>query len=143
MIKEIEFGKEKILQMTQVGSTATCNPAPTDTDVDVLVLIQGDMGHFEMLCKEAGMNHDGSEQYESDGSYFRSFRKDKLNLIFTNDPVFHRKFLCASALAKKFNLLNKEDRISLFKAVLYGDTITDYQEFIQNPVPYEFRSLFS
>ena len=141
-MREFDFAQKLILQITMVGSTATCNPPPTDTDIDFLALISGDMKQFETLVSEAGFEHDGSEQYESDGSYFRSFRKGSLNLIFTNDSEFHRKFLVASSVAKKLNLLSKDDRITLFKAVLYGDGVNEYPEFIQAPIPYSFRSLF-
>ena len=52
------------------------------------------------------------------------------NYIFTDDAEFYDRYVAATLLAKKYNLLNKPDRIQLFHAVLYG-------EYIDPPVPKE------
>ncbi|MNF99067.1 hypothetical protein D3C84_819530 [compost metagenome] len=52
---------------------------------------------------------------------FQSFTLDDLNLIVTFDPEFYRRFMAATGVAKHLNLLDKQDRVTLFQAVLYGN----------------------
>ena len=102
-----------------VSSLVTCSPAPVDTDRDWLVLIKPGA---EKLLPENGFSQDGSPQFYTgnDNGGFRSWRKGELNVITTPDNEFFQRFITATALAKRFNLLNKQDRIALFQAVLYG-----------------------
>lgn len=102
-----------------VGSRVTCNPAPVDTDEDWLVLTRGDA---VLALLDAGFGQDGSPQFYTgnDNGGFRSWRRGDLNLITTESSEFYDKFCTASDLAKRFNLLDKSDRIALFQAVLYG-----------------------
>lgn len=102
-----------------VGSRITCNPAPTDTDADFLCL---DVGDCSETLKNLGFTQDGSPEFYTgnDNGGFRSFRKGDLNLIVTRDQTFFDLFLTATHLAKAFNLLQKDQRIALFQAVLYG-----------------------
>ena len=102
-----------------VGSRVTCDPAPTDTDEDWLVLVRE--VPVEKL-QEAGFSQEGSPEFYTgnDAGGFRSWRKGEINLITTQSYEFFRLFLTATYLAKRFNLLRKQDRIALFQAVLYG-----------------------
>jgi len=102
-----------------VGSRVTCDPAPTDTDEDWLVLVRE--VPVEKL-QEAGFSQEGSPEFYTgnDAGGFRSWRKGDLNVITTQSDEFYRLFLTATYLAKRFNLLRKQDRIALFQAVLYG-----------------------
>lgn len=102
-----------------VGSRVTCNPAPQDTDEDWLCLVHADPA--ERLI-EAGFSQDGSPQFYTgnDNGGFRSWRRGDLNIVTTQDEAFARKFLAATELARRFNLMAKGDRIALFQAVLYG-----------------------
>jgi len=102
-----------------VGSRVTCNPAPVDTDEDWLIRVSGEVSN---LLAMAGFTQEGQL-----GDYtgnieggFQSWRKDTVNLIVTSDVGFFDRFVTASLLAARFNLLLKEDRIALFQAVLYG-----------------------
>lgn len=52
---------------------------------------------------------------------FLSFRYDNLNLIVTDSTDYYDKYVLATELAKRFNLLNKKDRCDLFEAILYGE----------------------
>jgi len=54
---------------------------------------------------------------------FSSYVKKEVNLIVTEDPKFFDKFMAATSVAKRLNLLSKEDRIALFQAVLYGNSL--------------------
>ena len=102
-----------------VGSRVTCDPAPTDTDEDWLGLVRE--VPVEKL-QEAGFSQEGSPEFYTgnDAGGFRSWRKGEINLITTQSDEFFRLFLTATYLAKRFNLLRKQDRIALFQAVLYG-----------------------
>lgn len=102
-----------------VGSRVTCDPAPTDTDEDWLVLVRE--VPVEKL-QEAGFSQEGTPEFYTgnDAGGFRSWRKGEINLITTQSDEFFRLFLTATYLAKRFNLLRKQDRIALFQAILYG-----------------------
>lgn len=119
----------KCIKYELVGSRVTCDPAPTDTDQDVLVLTND-----QLWAEQLGIGLAASG-FEKDGSdcgnqvdylagtkmSFQSFKLDDLNLIVTFDPEFYRRFQAATGVAKQFNLLSKDDRITLFQAVLYGN----------------------
>lgn len=111
-----------ILAAAPVGSRVTCDPAPLDTDEDWLVQV---IGNPEQAMLAAGFTQDGSPQFYTgnDAGGFRSWRFGDLNVITTEDRCFYELFLTATALAKRFNLLQKADRIALFQAVLYGVSV--------------------
>ena len=106
-----------------VGSRVTCRPAPIDTDEDYLVFIKGERYDVLMdVLDGEGWELGGSLGLAQEGnSPFVSYRLGELNLIVTDDGEFHKKFLVATALAKRLNVLDKEDRKALFQAVLYGN----------------------
>lgn len=59
---------------------------------------------------------------EKFSSYVKNNDGTPENLIITSSQVFHQRFLAASSVAKRLNLLEKSDRIALFQAVLYGNS---------------------
>lgn len=126
------------LRIIKVGSRVTCNPAPTDTDQDFLVLVDDSKWiEFCDAIKNDGFELGGSFisdeiNYVPDEKRFNSFTRGVDNLICTRSVVFFDKFMTATALAKRFNLLNKYDRIALFQGVLYGNSC-DY-EFVWSMV---------
>lgn len=103
-----------------VGSRVTCNPPPVDTDKDWLALVTD--GAYPEALIAAGFVQDGMPGFYTgnDNGGFRSWRLGEINLITTEDEEFFNRFVTATELAKRFNLLNKKDRIALFQAVLYG-----------------------
>lgn len=102
-----------------VGSRVTCNPPPENTDQDFLAFSLDDLSGD---LASAGFTQDGSPEFYTgnDNGGFRSFRRGDVNVITTQSMKFFELFLTATALAKRFNLSNKADRIALFQAVLYG-----------------------
>lgn len=58
-------------------------------------------------------------KYSSPRNVFTSYRLGELNVIATDKPKFYDDFLLATRLAKRFNLLDKKDRVALFQAILY------------------------
>jgi len=53
---------------------------------------------------------------------FSSYEKGNINLIVTEDYGFYNKFIAATSVAKRLNLLEKDDRVALFQAVLYANS---------------------
>jgi len=133
---------EKCTKHALVGSRVTCDPAPTDTDQDVLVLCSPEQfGRLIGQLFERGFDIDGSAindpiDHLNSIDTFQSFSNDDLNLIITQDVAFYRKFMAATFVAKRLNLLNKTDRICLFQAVLYANEI-DVREDLPSTVAEE------
>jgi len=119
----------KCLKYELVGSRVTCDPAPTDTDQDVLVLTNDQLWaeHLGTGLAASGFEKGGSDcgnqaDYMANTPMsFQSFTLDDLNLIVTFDPEFYRRFMAATGVARHLNLLDKQDRVTLFQAVLYGN----------------------
>lgn len=119
------------ISITAVGSRVTCVPAPTDTDRDWLVMVEpGKAIDFDLALIGAGWEMGGSDIPESSNltpecDRFHSFTKTvdgvTENIIATSSQPFHERFLAATSVAKRLNLLSKNDRIALFQAVLYGN----------------------
>jgi hypothetical protein len=138
-------------QITAVGSRVTCNPAPTETDQDWLVFVtENDYDQFAAHLLSTGWEVGGSliptdANYLAPNQRFNSFTKGEDNIIATASREFHWRFLAASAVAKRLNLLVKDDRIALFQAVLYGDTQDpDFADASPFPVsPEEFVTAFA
>lgn len=121
------------LSVDAVGSRVTCNPPPTDTDADFLVLLaRGTEPQYESELLAAGWEHDGSKPENSETQmgpgYWWSFslwhEGTRVNVIATADLDWHTKFRLASDVAKALNLLMKWERITLFQAILYGNSPT-------------------
>lgn len=133
----LEMLEGKCLKWERVGSRVTCDPAPTDTDEDILVLttaqLWGELGN----ALTAGQFQIGGSDCGDQSGYlataplsFQSFTLGALNLIITFDPDFYRRFMAATGVAKRLNLLDKGDRITLFQAVIYGNAPIESQPHI-------------
>lgn len=126
-----------IVSVTPVGSRVTCDPAPTNTDADFLCLVTPAALPRAMTdLMEAGFEPSGSVilddiNYLPPEDRFASWKRGEVNVILTASPVFFRRFLSATAVAKRLNLLDKADRVALFQAVLYGNDVT------VEPVPFD------
>lgn len=124
---EIDAIKSLCRRYEPVGSRVTCVPAPTDTDEDFLLLV--DDGGIEILQEVLlGANYvrGGSQIPDCQNivpaeSRFVSYTCGTVNLIITTSEVFFARFMAATAVARRLNLLSKADRIALFQAVLYGN----------------------
>jgi len=109
-----------------VGSRVTCNPPPTDTDDDWLCL-DTFSGDVEAFLVEAGYTVCGNpDQYGEDE--FVAYRKGDENVIIVNTEYAYNSFMLATRLAKRFNLLIKDDRKALFQAIMNGDDYYANQE---------------
>lgn len=119
---------DQVRAISPIGSRVTCSPPPADTDEDWLILLPpladediAEPAPFDKL-KELGFTQDGSPEFYTgnDAGGFRSWRRGDLNLVTTRDAFFYERFMTATHLAQRFNLLDKADRIALFQAMLYG-----------------------
>ncbi len=115
--------KQYCKSITPVGSSVTCDPPVLDTDRDFLVLARDNS--LELLyaaLKQSGWETTSLDEYASvtGEKPFRSYRKGKANYIVTDCKEYHKKFMYATYLAKRFNLLHKADRVDLFNCILYG-----------------------
>jgi len=113
----------KCFELHLVGSRVTCDPPPTDTDQDVLCFVENKEA-FAALAERDGYEVAGSvpaDGLKSGNSKFISLKKGECNLIVTDDVSFKNLFMVATRLAKRLNLLNRDDRVALFQAVLYGN----------------------
>jgi hypothetical protein len=140
-----EWWAEYCLDILPTGSSIICDPPITNTDVDYLCLLSPKVltplekelfaqnwfigGSLENTQLKLSQNifpefteelfpplKEYPDFFTGDG-IFRSWKKGEINLILTCSPEYFSNFTKATRLAKKLNLLKKEDRISLFEAV--------------------------
>jgi hypothetical protein len=112
-----------LISVTPVGSRVTCNPPPVDTDLDLLVQVdEASWPDALAMLSLLDFDRDGSEIGARPDSAFASYSRGEVNVIITSDEDFRRRFIAASSVAKRLNLLHKEDRVALFQAVLYGNS---------------------
>jgi len=114
----------------RTGSSVICNPPVLDTDIDFVIkskdvdIIKNYLScelKFNVLTgEESEANYEG---LNIGSEYFYSLKKDNINIMLVQDESFFIKWLNATLLAKKLNLLKKEDRITLFQYVLYDNIL--------------------
>ncbi len=115
------------LKIEPVGSRRTCVPAPEDTDNDYLILVKS-FEDFNNKLTILGYTRGGSAiddylNFIPKEARFRSYTYLEFNLIVCESEEFFNKFMLATNVCKKLNLLVKSDRIALFQAILYGNFI--------------------
>lgn len=120
--------KKLFIKFAPVGSRVTCNPPPTNTDEDFLCLVNEDsFSDLYYALTNDGYELGGSVPFNgktlSADDCFSSFTKGEINIIATASHVFFDLFMQATAEATRQNLLEKNDRISLFQKILYGNEV--------------------
>lgn len=103
-----------------IGSRVTCDPVPSHADYDFLILERDN--NVCLHLESNGFIQDGSPKFH-DGPYaslIKSYRREDINAIVTANSQFYYRFLDCTELARRFNLLQKSDRIALFRTILYG-----------------------
>lgn len=107
------------------GSRVTCSPAPADTDADFLVQAMRtdrvSIGRLVNGLQALDLHWEGNEHYQDAMGDFMSWRRNDVNLIVTASAAFAAKHRLATALCRRLNLQNKQDRVALFQAILYGN----------------------
>ena len=104
-----------------VGSLVTCYPPTIAKDIDWLCLCETKDVETKFWVKlfENGFDLDSEHVYK-DGQ-FTSLRHGADNYITTTDPSFFTRFLMARDLCKGLNLLEKDQRIMVHKALIKGE----------------------
>lgn len=100
----------------RVGSSVTCDPPVTNTDIDYVVYAPRNF--LIDAVENQGYSIGGSFWEDNE---FHSLKRERINLIVTQSLDFYSKFLLATDVAKELNLLKKQDRVTLFQAILYGN----------------------
>jgi len=115
---------DNMIDMEFVGSRVTCNPPPKDTDEDILIYTET-IATLIHDCKANGFV--GGEVYftpdSKTTSQFISLKQGDINLIVTDNKDFYDKFLLATHVCKTLNVMEKQHRITVFQAILYGKKI--------------------
>lgn len=120
-----------VLSIEPCGSRVTCNPPPTNTDQDFLVLVKSDSQSVFLAVRalsSGGWLWEGSEHYQDAMGNFMSWRRGEINLIITSSPAFAARHRAATEVCKRLNLMDKGDRILVFRAVLYGSVEAGAEE---------------
>lgn len=112
-----------------VGSRVTCNPPPLNTDCDILVYTRHKRfltlleGHgWEYCSADEGYGNAVENWHERDKKVgFTSLRFEDYNVIIVYSEEHYGKFMLATELAKRLNLLKKSDRVTLFHAIRHGE----------------------
>lgn len=102
------------------GSKVICDPPVTDTDEDYLVLVPEERrATIEDLLENDGYLEGGSGHTDSDFWSYKNYETNPvINILLTTKQEYFDKFSRATSLAKALNLIDKEDRITLFEAVV-------------------------
>lgn len=134
------------LQHAPVGSRVTCNPPPDGTDADYLLLVHADKADALRRIVADSFQVDGSDLSDvvlntPEDQQFISYSDGEINLIVTTSERFYGRFMAATSVAKRLNLLDKADRVALFQAVLYGNPVEEPEPweicaFGDPPAPY-------
>ena len=103
------------LNSFKTGSNYICNPPIEDTDIDEMFFVY-DLEKTDIDLTRDGWTKCGISEYAVTG--WAAYRKGNLNALVTSSQDHYDKFEAATELAKKRNLLNKEDRIKLFNTIV-------------------------
>lgn len=114
-----------VLNWHTTGSREICNPPPTTTDFDIVVEVNPSKLDEWLKKKEEDGWKLESKKYT--GTKFFSLRKNEFNLIVSQFSDFYDDFVLATKTAKSLNLLKKEDRITLFHAIMDRKPPDEYQ----------------
>jgi hypothetical protein len=132
--------------VTPCGSQTTNNPPPglgiSSThphhlsDWDYLVQVRPAcseyekriaMEHLVELLARDGWTWEGADHYREAALEltvkwgFMSWRKDRVNLIVVGHDEFALKHRLATRLCTKLNLPDRDDRVAVFQAIVYGE----------------------
>jgi hypothetical protein len=123
----IEAAGVKTPFIVPVGSRVTCSPPPMDTDEDFLVLTDDTYATRKQL-EEFGFEYDSTTYAASGSTFFISMRMGQVNYIITSNPEWYDAFLTATYICKRLNVLDKEDRIAVFDAIMLRKSFADKVE---------------
>lgn len=109
------------------GSRVTCNPPPVGTDIDVLVSVANEeaLRTINLALEQCGYYYDFGDGYEAGQSnVFFSYKHKTVqwpnfNFLLSTNSDRCARHNRATALCRHLNLLDKKDRIAVFRTILY------------------------
>ena len=101
------------------GSNYICDPPTTNTDIDFVIYTKKERELCLFLENRGFLTNYNDDYLGIEEGLFISYKKENLNLLLINDYPFFIRWVKATKLAKELNLLKKEDRIKLFRGILY------------------------
>lgn len=124
----MNFHEDFVIKSSPTGSNYTCNPPVTNTDIDTVFLCQpcvvdpttSQVRTYDEFLTGGGWTPCVGEGYEVLGGDFTAWRKGNKNYICTTDPAYYAKYVKATKICKMLNLLNKQDRVFMFRLVMEG-----------------------
>lgn len=119
------------MAVSPTGSRYTCFPAVTNTDADFIVECLGDYETLQLVddLKALGwydsrdsVSQEMRDAYADVSLNFVSLKHPSsvANLIITGDAEFARRWRGATEVSKRLNLLDRNDRVVLFRAIRDG-----------------------
>jgi hypothetical protein len=126
MIHDLNKVPDGIKMCAPTGSRYICDPPPMDTDEDYVVLVQSFTEYAQNLLDQGWTVTVDDEAYDSlsDGEDAYSFitaRKGEMNLIIYAHQKGFDRFVAATEVSKRMNLLDKGDRVQVFIQFCRGD----------------------
>jgi len=121
------------LTITPTGSRFNCDPPVMNTDQDYLIYTPCDIsqeliaaGYTKTTIDPADLQQMKSTQSipKKGGNAdetFESWRRDDINLIVTLSSEFYHKHKVAGYVCKAMNVRDKDHRIMIYHAVMYGE----------------------
>ncbi len=117
-----EYWTDDLILISKTGSRFICDPPPRDTDEDHVLLVE-DLATYGQHLLDNGWNVTiDVEGYDCDRQEapFITGRKGNINLIIYSDVLGYARFVSATLLAKDCNILDKQERVELFRDYCEG-----------------------
>ena len=113
------------------GSRYICTPEPegTEHDRDFIVQVEEtELSGIAEFLAEDGWQNGGSADEDEDFVSYKKVASDGItdNLILTHTKSYYHKFVAMTTVAKRLNLLDKADRVVLFRAGLHSEYDEQY-----------------
>ncbi len=108
------------------GSRYICDPPVLDTDQDWIVFVNS-LTSFAVALGKAVPGFEEGESCAECPSFISIRLPPDVNLIATDRWWFYQKYVVATEVAKRLNLLRKPDRILLFDSVIFGSDLASWK----------------
>ena len=107
-------------KMKLVGSRSIQGASKPESDWDYLAFSWYPPNIIWRL-RRRGFHIQQNHKYGVATSNFLSLKNSStnVNIILTSSPKFYKNFLKANRLAQRLRITNRDDRVKLFKSILY------------------------
>lgn len=100
------------------GSYFMCDPPVITTDIDFMVLTTNINAARILLCRAGWVSSNSSEDYPEENMH--PMRRGRFNALIVDSQEYFDKWRLATEVSRDLNLLNKEDRVKVFRRIV-GD----------------------